>query len=63
MPDIDELICDQKPFIDDDYILQLHQRLAQIREQRKISENGVKVLNGRVRCLKEENQKTYQKLI
>ena len=61
-PDIDELICDQKQFIDDDYLLQLHQRLAQTREQRKISENGVKILNGRVRCLKEENQKTLAKI-
>jgi hypothetical protein len=61
-PDIDELICDQKQFIDDDYLLQLHQRLTQTREQRKISENGVKILNGRVRCLKEENQKTLAKI-
>ena len=62
MPDINELICDQKQFIDDEYILQLHQRLAQTRELRKISENGVKVLNGRVRCLKDENQKTLAKI-
>ena len=62
MPDIDELICDQKQFIDDDYLLHLHQRLAQKREQRKISENGVKILNGRVRCLKDENQKTLAKI-
>ena len=62
MPDINELICDQKQFIDDDYLLQLHQRLAQARELRKISENGVKILNGRVRCLKEENQKTLAKI-
>ena len=61
IPDIDELIC-QKQFIDDDYLLQLHQRLAQTRELRKISENGVKILNGRVRCLKEENQKTLAKI-
>ena len=62
MPNIDELICDQKQFLDDEYLLQLHQRLAQTREQRKISENGVKILNGRVRCLKEENQKTLAKI-
>ena len=62
MPDINDLICDQKQFIDDDYLLQLHQRLVQTRELRKLSENGVKVLNGRVRCLKEENQKTLSKI-
>ena len=62
MPDINDLICEQKQFIDDDYLLQLHQRLVQTRELRKISENGVKVLNGRVRCLKDENQKTLNKI-
>ena len=62
IPDINELICDQKNFIDDDFLLHLHQRLAQKREQRKISENGVKILNGRVRCLKDENQKTLAKI-
>ena len=62
MPDINDLICDQKKFIDDDYLLQLHQRLVQTRELRKISENGVKILNGRVRCLKDENQKTLNKI-
>ena len=62
MPNIDELICDQKQYIDDDYLLQLHQRLTQTRELRKNSENGVKILNGRVRCLKEENKKTLAKI-
>ena len=62
MPDINDLICDQKQFIDDNYLLQLHQRLVQTRELRKISENGVKILNGRVRCLKDENQKTLNKI-
>ena len=62
MPDIDDLICDQKQFIDDNYLLQLHQRLVQTRELRKLSENGVKILNGRVRCLKDENQRTLNKI-
>ena len=62
MPDINDLICDQKQFIDDDYLLHLHQRLVQTKELRKISENGVKILNGRVRCLKDENQKTLNKI-
>ena len=30
---------------DDDYILELHRKLAQKREIRKISEQGVKILN------------------
>ena len=62
MPDIDDLICDQKQFIDDNYLLQLHQRLVQTRELRKLSENGVKILNGRVRSLKDENQRTLNKI-
>ena len=62
MPDINDLICDQNQFIDDDYLLHLHQRLVQTKELRKISENGVKILNGRVRCLKDENQKTLNKI-
>ena len=47
---------------DDDYILELHRKLAQKREIRKISEQGVKRLNGRVRCLKDENKKTLAKI-
>ena len=51
-----------KDISDDDYILELHKKLAQKREIRKISEQGVKILNGRVRCLKEENKKTLAKI-
>ena len=47
---------------DDDYIMELHKKLAQKREIRKISEQGVKILNGRVRCLKDENKKTLAKI-
>ena len=47
---------------DDDYILELHRKLAEKREIRKISEQGVKLLNGRVRCLKDENKKTLAKI-
>ena len=47
---------------DDDYILELHKKLAQKREIRKISEQGVKILNGRVRVLKDENKKTLAKI-
>ena len=47
---------------EDDYILALHRKLAQKREIRKISEQGVKILDGRVRCLKDENKKTLAKI-
>ena len=62
MPDINDLIVEQKQFIDDDYILNLHQRLGQTRELRKIAENGIKILNSRINCLENENQRTLSKI-
>ena len=47
---------------EDDYILELHKKLEEKREQRKISEQNVKILNGRVRCLKDENKKICAKI-
>ena len=47
---------------DDEYILSLHQKLEEKKELRKISEQNVKILNGRVRCLKDENKKTLAKI-
>ena len=49
-------------FLDDEYILELHKKLEEKREQRKISEQNVKILNGRVRCLKDENKKMCAKI-
>ena len=62
MPDINDLIVQQKQFIDDEYLLQLHQRLGQTRELRKIAENGIKILNSRINCLESENQRTLSKI-
>ena len=62
MPDINDLIVEQKQFIDDDYLLHLHQRLGQTRELRKIAENGIKILNSRINCLENENQRTLSKI-
>ena len=53
---------DMNDLSDDDYILELHKKLAKKREIRKISEQGVKILNGRVLCLKDENKKTLGKI-
>ena len=47
---------------DDDYILELHKKLEEKKELRKISEQNVKILNGRVRCLKDENKKICAKI-
>ena len=46
----------------DDYLLELHKKLEEKRKIRRISEQGVKLLNGRVRCLKDENKKTLAKI-
>lgn len=62
MPDINDLIVEQKPFIDEEYLLHLHQRLGQTRELRKIAENGIKLLNSRINCLESENQRTLSKI-
>lgn len=62
MPDINDLILEQKPFIDDDYLINLHQRLGQTRELRKIVENGINILNSRINCLENENQRTLSKI-
>jgi len=48
--------------IDDNYILGLHQQLAQKRKIRKISEQGVCILNRRVRCLEAENKKAQSRI-
>ena len=47
---------------EDEYILELHKKLEEKREIRKISEQNVKILNGRVRCLKDENKKICAKI-
>jgi hypothetical protein len=62
MPDINDLILEQKQFVDDDYLLNLHQKLAQIREQRKLTEDSIKILNSRINCLEKENSRTLSKI-
>jgi hypothetical protein len=53
---------EQKQFVDDDYLINLHHKLSQIREQRKITENGVNILNSRINCLEKENERTLSKI-
>ena len=47
---------------EDEYILNLHQRLIQTKQIRKLSEQRVDMLNNRLRCLKEENDKKLAKI-
>ena len=47
--------------LDDNYILQLHQYLQEMKRQRKEAEQNTNLLNGRLRCLRDEVQKTLKK--
>ena len=40
--------------LDDDYLLQLHQYLQEMKKQRKQAEQDADLLNGRLRVLKDE---------
>ena len=48
--------------LDDDYLLQLHQYLQEMKKQRKEAEQNTNLLNGRIRCLKDEEKKTLKKI-
>lgn len=62
IPDINDLILEQKQFVDDEYILHLHQQLGQTRELRKKAENGIKILNSHINNLKNENKSILSKI-
>ena len=48
--------------LDDNYIIQLHQYLQEMKRQRKEAEQNTNLLNGRLRCLRDEEQKTLKKI-
>ena len=48
--------------LDDDYLLQLHQYLQEMKKQRKQAENDANLLDGRLRCLRDEEKKTLRKI-
>ena len=43
--------------LDDDYLLQLHKYLQEMKKQRKQAEQDANLLGGRLRCLRDEEQK------
>ena len=47
--------------LDDDYLLQLHQYLQEMKKQRKQAELNANLLTGRLRVLIDEEQKTLKK--
>ncbi len=48
--------------LDDDYLLQLHQYLQEMKKQRKQAEQDANLLDGRLRCLRDEEKKTLKKI-
>ena len=48
--------------LDDDYLLQLHQYLQEMKKQRKQVEQDANLLGGRLRVLKDEAKKTVKKI-
>ena len=53
---------EDEEILDDDYLLQLHQYLQQMKKQRKEAEQNTNLLNGRLRCLRDEEKKTLKKI-
>ena len=48
--------------LDDDYLLQLHKYLQEMKRQRKEAEQNANLLDGRLRCLRDEEKKTLKKI-
>lgn len=60
LSNMDDLIIDEP--IDDNYIILLHQKLQNVKQQRKRCEKEAALVNGRVNCLKNEQAKTLKKI-
>ena len=60
LSNMDDLIIDEP--IDDSYIIRLHQKLQNVKQQRKRCEKEAALVNGRVNCLKNEQAKTLKKI-
>jgi translation initiation factor RLI1 len=48
--------------LNDDYLVQLHKYLQQMKEERIKAEKDTQFLDNRVNCLKNENEKTLKKI-
>ena len=53
---------ENEEILDDDYLLQLHQYLQEMKKQRKQAEADANILGGRLRVLRDEEKKAgFQK--
>ena len=48
--------------LDDDYLLQLHKYLQEMKNARKQAEQDANLLDGRLRCLRDDEKKTLKKI-
>ena len=56
-----ENVDENNEVLDDDYLLQLHQYLQEMKRQRKQAEQDANLLGGRLRVLRDEEKKTLKK--
>ena len=52
---------EDEEILDDDYLIQLHKYLQEMKRQRKEAEQNANLLDGRLRCLRDEEKKTLKK--
>ena len=57
-----ENVDENNEVLDDDYLLQLHQYLQEMKRQRKQAEQDANLLGGRLRVLRDEEKKTLKKI-
>ena len=57
-----ENLEESEEVLDDDYLLQLHQYLQEMKKQRKQAEQDANILGGRLRVLRDEEKKTMKKI-
>ena len=48
--------------LDDDYLIQLHRILQDMKNKRKEAERDANILDGRLKCLRGEEEKTLKKI-
>ena len=53
---------EQEEILDDDYLIQLHKYLQDVKYKRKLAEKDTNLIDGRERMLREENKKNLKKI-
>ena len=56
-PENVEDIDNENLYADDDYLIELHRKFTEMKNQRKQAERDVSLLDGRVKCLRNEDDK------